>query len=128
MKPFCGAYKLEHDPTGQYILGSSNDVVKAVATHLNQLAAGKHANKRLQRIWDLDPDMRPFYWLTTTEELAQRVEAQLRESIPNPLLFLNPVAKPSRVKGRVKGKPIELTRDLSTQFKKSIAALINKKK
>lgn len=128
MKPICGAYKLEHDPTGQYIVGYSSDVVKAVATHLNQLAAGKHPNKRLQRLWDLDPDMRPFYWLTTTEALAQRVEHQLRTEVSNPLLFINHDGKPSRVKGRVKGQPIELTRELSAQLKKSIAALIDKKK
>lgn len=126
MKPICGAYKLVHEPTGQYILGSTDDVVKAVADHLLKLQVGKHPLARLQGIYHRDPDVRPYYWLTSTLAMAEKVEADLRKEVPDPFLLINP-RRNTKAKASARGKLLPLDRELGLLLKKSIAAAINKK-
>jgi len=70
-----GIYKIENTVTGDFYIGSSEDIDGRKYSHLVRLKAGKHHNHNLQRAWDKDgPEVFRF---TTIENC-----------LPNALLLL----------------------------------------
>jgi group I intron endonuclease len=51
--PISGVYSIVNQITGRAYIGQSINIVKRWATHVEDLTAGTHTNKELQKDWNL---------------------------------------------------------------------------
>lgn len=84
-----GAYILTHVQSGHLYIGSTNDLHSRKGTHESALRCGKHGNKRLQELYDVDQRIHfsgiPFL----TKEEALDEEQRLIDSYKASQYLLN---------------------------------------
>lgn len=72
-----GAYVIKHLASDKIYVGSSRNLAARLSTGKTSLAAGKHASKVLQRLFDADARVLYFVQSSATEEAAHELEQLL---------------------------------------------------
>jgi len=73
-----GVWVIDHDPTGLWMIGQSRTVSAEVDKQLKLLAAGRHPNKRFQKMYNFDPDIKLLEYPSASAAESKRFEAILR--------------------------------------------------
>lgn len=84
-----GAYLIDHDATGRFIVGVSTSVSADVDKIIDKLRLGKHPNKILNRLYEADNMLRVFEY-PTTKAKAQAIVDECVATQSTPYLCLNP--------------------------------------
>lgn len=71
-----GCYRLRNEMTGEFYIGSSNDLPGRKADHLHKLRHDKHSNQRLQDAWNMsrEEDWTWKFFVTHDREQAFQME------------------------------------------------------
>lgn len=85
---FPGVYVLTHLSTGNFYIGSSNDIAGRLSEHSWKLGRGIHESDRLQELFNLDRDVEVTLVIPTktVEQARQQEEEMLLEQRESPLL------------------------------------------
>jgi len=81
---------LEHDATGRFYLGESNQVSKDVDKQLAQLALGKHPKKLLNELYARDSAIRVYEYPLKAKKARTGLFKELKALASNDYLCLNP--------------------------------------
>lgn len=84
-----GYYKLTHQPSGFFYVGSSQDLDKRISNHRSDLNRGTNSNKSLQQVYTNWSDMLVEKYPTATLTLARNGEQRLIDAYTNDPLFCN---------------------------------------
>lgn len=76
----CGVYVIEHVKSGNWYVGSTNDLVRRKRENLNSLSAGTSHNPTLQKLYNDSPELRWRFYITKDREQAFAVEQQIIDS------------------------------------------------
>lgn len=85
----CGVYVLTHVQSGQFYVGSTNDLHSRNWTHRNAMFHGKHRNPGVQALYNLDPEFTFTSIPYMTREECYEVEQQMIDLYKSDPLFLN---------------------------------------
>lgn len=72
-----GTYILYNKNTGENYVGSTGDFRNRILRHFRELNSGNHHNKKLQEVWDKDPDFDCVLYETGTVENARKLEESI---------------------------------------------------
>ena len=82
-----GLWIVEHISTGKFIIGSCGNVSKEVDKQIELLIAGKHPNKKLTKLFEIDPDLKLYE--VPMDGKAKVLEREIRANTTPQYLLLN---------------------------------------
>lgn len=83
-----GCFVLEHDATGRFYVGESNNVSAEVDKQLAQLAKGGHPCKLLNRLYERDDIIRVFEYPTKSMKERKTLMKSIVAAATAPYLYL----------------------------------------
>ena len=89
MKKITGVYILKDVKTGQFYVGSSNDVHKRVTSHFANLRRNKHHSVKLLNVWNKGNGLSVTIFPTSTREEAYELEQDFIDRFIGSELMLN---------------------------------------
>ncbi|UKL14987.1 GIY-YIG endonuclease [Pseudomonas phage hairong] len=110
----CGVYILTHVQSGQFYIGSTNDLHSRNWTHRNAMKHGRHRNPGAQALYNVDPEFRFTSIPYLTREECYEVEQEMLDAQKGNPLLLNR-AKDAR-------NPGEFTQEAREKIKATRAA------
>ena len=85
----AGCWLLEHISTGKFIIGSSPQVSQEIDRHIALLNDGKHPNKKLLKLVNMDPDLMAIEIPMASQPKAKKLEREIRVNVNPEYLLLN---------------------------------------
>lgn len=85
----CAAYVLYHPATGNYYVGSSDDLGFRLSNHRKQLLEGRHFNAGLRQCFQIDRRFQFMYAVASDREHAYDLEQKLLDANQNDPFKLN---------------------------------------
>lgn len=84
-----GCLIVEHDPTGKFIVLTSNKISHEARLQLQAIMQEKHIIKTMNKLWKIDPCLRFIEYPTNGIREANRLEKKIRELVSPKYLLLN---------------------------------------
>ena len=84
-----GAYKLVHNASGRYYIGSTADFDSRKSVHLSVLRSGRHYNQALQELFNGAPEVSFEFHETETRDKAYDIEQKFLDEGSSDVLMLN---------------------------------------
>lgn len=84
-----GCYCIEHTSSGKVYIGSTESLADRTGKNISALKYGRHKNKQLQSLYDLDPDIKIYIQPTNDVLAAQNLEQTTVDALKNSELLCN---------------------------------------